>query len=323
MSAPKKILIGSLCLFALIGTVGYFKKNRENRKERMSSAEVVNHEEVSEASSQAGTYLQPVKDSLSEQNVDQVWRLFTTGRNKLPIVETLKYHSRVSWLKGRPAWITDYASHHATSRHFIARSLNGKEDYFTQKIATGDRFNVLRNDINLQFHLVVDLSRCKMWFYYYDQDANERVLLKTYQVGLGRFDQRAQSGLLTPKGQFTLGDKVATYKPGVMGYFQGSQVEMIQVFGTRWIPFQENSDTVDGDNPQGYGMHGVPWLPEESTGDYKECDEVIGQYASDGCIRLRQADIEELYAILITKPTTVSIVADFKDAQLPGVEVEK
>ena len=52
-----------------------------------------------------------------------------------------------------------------------------------------------------------------MWFYYHDLDANERVLLKTYKVGLGRFDLDTYSGLLTPKGRFVLGDKVATLNP--------------------------------------------------------------------------------------------------------------
>ena len=37
-----------------------------------------------------------------------------------------------------------------------------------------------------------------MWFFYIDNDTNERVLLKTYAVGLGRVDNTSPSGLLTP-----------------------------------------------------------------------------------------------------------------------------
>jgi lipoprotein-anchoring transpeptidase ErfK/SrfK len=48
---------------------------------------------------------------------------------------------------------------------------------------------------------------------------------------------------------------------------------------------------------------------------------VIGAYDSDGCIRLSSADIEELFSIVLTKPTFVEIVKDFHEAKLPGVEV--
>ena len=76
---------------------------------------------------------------------------FLKGVDKFPIVETITYTSRVPWLKGRPAWIADYASFHQTSRHFIARSLNGKEDYETQKVSPGDTFNVIKKDKSIVF----------------------------------------------------------------------------------------------------------------------------------------------------------------------------
>ena len=98
------------------------------------------------------------------------------------------------WLKGRPAWIADYAAYYNTSRHFIARSLNGKPDYFSQKVSQGSSFNVFRKDKNIQFFLLVDVSRCKMGFYYIDLDTNESILLKTYRVGLGRLDTSKASG---------------------------------------------------------------------------------------------------------------------------------
>ena len=72
-----------------------------------------------------------IKDTFPE--ADRMAQLFRTKGEKLPIVETVSYTSRVDWLKGRPAWIADYAAHFATSRHFIARSLNGKADYLRKK----------------------------------------------------------------------------------------------------------------------------------------------------------------------------------------------
>jgi len=71
--------------------------------------------------------------------------------SKNPAVETVSYSSRVPWIQGRPAWLADYASYYQTTRHFIARSLNHKSDYFSQKVAPGDRFNVLKRTATLLF----------------------------------------------------------------------------------------------------------------------------------------------------------------------------
>ena len=329
MSAPKEIFISSIVLFVFIGTVALFKKGHKEKAEDFHSksievqvvAEEIDIESTETVSKGEMTYLNPVQDELSENQKDIIWRLFTTGKDQLPIVKTISYRSRVPWLKDRPAWISDYASYYETSRHFIARSLNKKLDYLTQKVSTGNRFTVLNKDLNIHFYLVIDCSRCKMWFFYHDLDLDERVLLKTYKVGLGRFSPYEKSGLLTPHGTYVLGDKIATYKPGIQGYFQDKEVEMVQVFGTRWLPLQEVSE--EGDNPRGYGLHGVPWIIGQEDGEYREHEEAIGYYESDGCIRLRQPDIEELYAIVITKKTFVEIVSDFKDVKLPGVEIDK
>ncbi len=323
MSISKAIFIGSLSLFAVIGGLALMKKNKDKKidtPEVAATIENVTEEPAVAIEERSKQYLKPVQDEVADQEEDQVWRLFTTGRQKLPIVETIRYKARVSWLQGRPAWVTDYASYYSTSRHFIARSLNGKKDYYTQKIAPGDQFNILKKDVS--FYLVVDLSRCKMWFYGVDESSQERILLKTYKVGLGRFDQDSYSGLLTPKGKFSLGDKVAIYKPGMEGYFQETEVEMVRVFGTRWIPFSEEISG-EGDNPRGYGFHGAPWIYDVASETYKEDLSTIGGYDSDGCIRLAQNDIEELYSIIITKPTVVEIVSDFHDAEIPGELVEK
>ena len=97
---------------------------------------------------------------------------------------------------------------------------------------------------------------------------------------------------------------------------------MIQVVGTRWIPFSEEIDG-EGGHARGYGLHGAPWVYNEETDSYRESIETIGKYESDGCIRLSQEDIEEIFSIVITKPTILEIVADYKEAELPGTEVER
>lgn len=254
------------------------------------------------------------KSSAELPDADRIEELFNKEGPKLPYVETIAYKSRVAWQKGRPAWLSDYAVHYKTSRHFIARSLNGKSDYLRQDVAEGDRFNVFRQDKNISFYLIVDTSRCRMWLYSIDDDHQEALLLKTYAVGLGRLDPSKASGLLTPLGKFTLGSKIATYQPKATGYHNGKKVEMMTIFGTRWIPFEKEVEGCTAP-AKGFGIHGTPWVASGSdllTEDLSS----IGKYESDGCIRLATADMEELYAIIVTKPASIEIVRDFSESRL-------
>lgn len=251
-------------------------------------------------------------------SADRISELFNKKEPRLPIVETIVYKSRVPWQKGKAAWVSDYASHYKTSRHFIARGLNNAPDYEKQDVKEGDRFNVFRGDVNFDFYLVVDLLSSKLWMYYIDHDNNERVLLKTYRVGLGRVDPSTASGYLTPTGKYTLGNKVAVYRSGVKGIYQGEKIEMVRVFGTRWLPFGE--EIADATEPaRGLGIHGLP-LTSLPNGVINENLELLGKYESDGCIRMATKDVEELYSIIITRPTVVEIVKGFYKAKPPGFE---
>lgn len=352
MSAPKWIIIGSIALFSVIGISALFKKGDKGSvvsSEEMAKSSIVLPETpvVSIPVKRVEAIPAPVKEPKKAEkssvlltthttgssalprpsplakddfpNIDRIFQLFATTASRLPIVETITYTSSTSWLKGRPAWVSDYAVYFNTSRHFIARSLNGKTDYFSQKVSEGSRFNVFRKDKKFQFFLLVDVSRCKMGFYYVDLDTNERVLLKTYRVGLGRLDPSSPSGTLTPLGRYSLGDRVAIYKPGTMGFYLDQKVEMIRVFGTRWIPFDQEVERASSP-AKGYGLQGAPWAVD-SSGKLVENREPIGAYDSDGCIRLASEDIEELFAIILTKPTYIEIVKDFHEAKLPGIEV--
>lgn len=246
---------------------------------------------------------------------DRIEELFSTSGPKLPFIKTITYQSRVSWLRGRPAWIVDYASHYKTSRHFIARSLHGVPNYEKQDVSNGDRFNIFDPDVDLSFHLVVDISRCKMWLYAVDKTNKENTLLKVYNASLGRKDPSSPSGILTPLGTYTLGNTIAIYKPNAMDIHKGKKTEMIRIFGTRWIPF--GTEVKDTTAPaKGFGIHGVPWVNDASTGQLHEDLSSIGNYDSDGCVRFAAADIEEIYAIIVTKPSTIQIVADFSQAEV-------
>lgn len=322
MKLPKTLLYGSVALFGLIGIMSIFKdKNQDNKISEFSEPIVENTVQeilLDDKKDEVALESTNISSDKSLPEEDRINKLFALDTSKLPIVETITYSSRVPWLKGRPAWIADYASHYETSRHFIARSLNKKPDYFTQNVNLGDKFNVFKKDKNVSFYLLIDLSRAKMWFYALDNDS--RYLLKTYKVGLGRKDSNRSSGFLTPKGKFALGSKIAIYKPGTVGYFQDRKIEMIRVFGTRWIPFNEELSEECTETAKGFGIHGAPWITDSSTGQLIEDRSKIGKYESDGCIRLLSEDIEELFSIIITKPTVVELVDNFFDAKLPGVE---
>jgi len=313
LNFPKILLLGSVALFIVIGGAAGFKKFAG------SKPKVIEEKAAVKAVKTLTVSKPQIQETGDIPMVNRMDELFSTGDKKLPIVETLSYESSVPWLKGRPAWIGDYASYYATSRHFIARSLNGKADYFTQKVSPGKLFNVFKKDKNFQFYLLVDLSRCKMAFYYIDLDANERVLLKTYRIGVGK-KADTPSGSLTPVGRYQLGDKIAVYKPGIIGLLHDKEVEMIKVFGTRWLPFGKelSKETAPA---KGLGIHGAPWDFNKKSNRWVEARQAIGSFESDGCIRMTFEDMEELFSIVITKPTVVDIVQNFKEAHLPGVEV--
>ena len=304
MSLPKTIGILALALFGIIGMTKLFKSEKAEPSVMMSEpAPVVAVEE------QPAPVLVQAGEELPSAN--RMGEFFNTHHPKSPLVETVTYSAKVDWKPGKAAWVADYASHYHTSRHMIARSLNGKADYDSQQVSNGDRFNVFKEGIDLNFDLVVDLSRCKMWVYYTHE--GERTLVQTYDVGLGRSEEGRPSGSLTPMGVYTLGEKVAVYRPGKQGLYNKEPIEMLTVFGTRWIPFDEELEECTAP-AKGLGLHGCPWVKQGD--DWVEDISGIGGYTSDGCIRLKTEDIEELFAVIITHPTKIHLVDDFHNARL-------
>lgn len=249
---------------------------------------------------------------------DLITELFKPG-STLPFVETIKYKSRVSWKPGRAAWLIDYAFHYKTSLDFIARSINGAPNYTIPAIADGIEFNVLKLGNNFHFYLIADLSRHKMWFYYVDPSKESCMLLKTYKVCFGRISEDKKSGCLTPTGKYKLGSRVAVFKPKMMGMHKNKRVELVRVFGTRWIPFEKEIEGCS-EPAKGFGIHGTPWEEDPTTHVLASTNASIGKYESDGCIRLVQKDIEELYSIISTRDTFIEIVPDYSLTKLPYQE---
>ncbi|RKY21203.1 MAG: hypothetical protein DRQ55_05050 [Planctomycetota bacterium] len=106
------------------------------------------------------------------------------------------------------------------------------------------------------------------------------VPVAAYRIGLGKENR-------TPSGSFLIEDR----QENPDWYFQGRRIpfgDPRNVLGTRWLGFQ------DGPGVVGYGIHGTS-APESVGGD-----------ESMGCIRMRNADVEELFE-LVPRGTEVSI----------------
>ncbi len=122
------------------------------------------------------------------------------------------------------------------------------------------------------YSIVVDVSDNTLKLF------SDKELLKTYLVATGR------SGHPTPIGSFTIENKLENptwYKAGAVV----APDSPANILGTRWLGF----------SLAGYGIHGTT-LPE-----------TIGTAASEGCVRMYNKDVEELFAIVPTS-TTVKIV---------------
>lgn len=328
MTLPRIFLVVSLVLFGAIGLLAYAKKKPKAsepvaKKAQAIELDIASLQPKTESVVQAAVIEKTVEPVVATPqvpdlpDVDNVELLFQKN-SPLPIVQTVQYKSKVAWKNGRSAWLVDYAAHYKTHLHFIARCINGKADYNARPATEGQTFNVLSQNVNFYFHLLIDLSRCKMMLYAIMPDQNERVLLKTYNVGLGRPDSTKGSGYLTPIGKYSLGSRIAVYQPKMMGTYKGKRTEMITVFGTRWIPFEKELATCS-EPAKGFGIHGTPW---HLNGDGRLVDntESIGKYESDGCVRMRAQDVEEVFAIVSTRQAVVEIVGDISKVVLPGNE---
>ncbi len=136
-------------------------------------------------------------------------------------------------------------------------------------IRIGERLKILKGNISL----LVDKS-----------DFTLTVLLngyfiKQYSIGIGMYDK-------TPEEVFFVKDKLKNpvwYSPeGVYPYGNPKNV-----LGTRWMGFEEKEGLY------GYGIHG--------TTEPKS----IGKAMSNGCIRLKNEDVEELYDFVEIKTKVV------------------
>lgn len=341
--AMRNFLLACLFVFSLIVVKGMQKRNSQRKHaielhDKLPAGDLSSHSQTIELQ-ELSTRVNETDSRINEKNpvvhkwsqvhepfstdyelLDRVNGLFNPYGPHLPIVQSVRYTPYVDWLKDRPAWIVDYAAHYGTSKHFISRSLSRRTDYYYDRIAEGDRFNVLNPDLSFEFALVVSLYEGKMRFYYLDPTGSGYVLLKHYKVFLGDREPLSASGSKTPLGKYLLGNRIAVYKPGSFDFFRGVKTEMVRVFGSRWIPFDaEISGCTEA--AKGFGVHGIPWV-EGSDEQWSEDATQMGKYQSDGCIRMLKDDIEELFSIIVTRRTSVEIVKSFDHANELYKEIE-
>jgi lipoprotein-anchoring transpeptidase ErfK/SrfK len=123
------------------------------------------------------------------------------------------------------------------------------------------------------FTIIVDNTQCVLTVLLGDQ------VIKTYDVATGKNNS-------TPIGTFKIKDKLID----PVWYNKGTAVPAgspDNVLGTRWMGLTTEEP--------GYGIHGTT-APES-----------IGYQSTEGCVRMRNSDVEELYSI-IPVGTEVTII---------------
>jgi lipoprotein-anchoring transpeptidase ErfK/SrfK len=124
------------------------------------------------------------------------------------------------------------------------------------------------------FDVVVSLNRCTL------QLLQKGQVVKVYQVGVGTPETP------TPKGNFVIRNKL----PNPVWYSPNGQVppgSPDNLLGSRWLGFSGR-----------IGIHGTR----------KQDGHTIGTASSEGCVRLRNADVEELYDYLVENKSKVTVV---------------
>ncbi len=122
----------------------------------------------------------------------------------------------------------------------------------------------------------IDVSKTHFALILYDNGN----IFKVYRVGIGRQDR-------TPVGEFVIKNRIrepAWTPPGRRIPFGDPE----NVLGTRWLGLAPVGDT--DPTLQGYGIHGT-WEPD-----------TIGTAASQGCIRMKNEEVNELFDIIPYPP---------------------
>ncbi len=158
------------------------------------------------------------------------------------------------------------ASKYNTNYEFIVR-INNKH---RTSIRVGERLKILKGNVTV----LVDKSDYTLTLLL------DGHFIKQYPVGTGKSDK-------TPEGKFIVDNKLINpvwYSPDGLIYQFGDPKNIL---GTRWIGFEDKKGLY------GYGIHG--------TTD----PDTIGKEMLNGCIRLRNEDVDDLFDYVKAKMTVV------------------
>ena len=132
------------------------------------------------------------------------------------------------------------------------------------------------------FRIVIERSTCRLFL------LDGEGIFKVYKVGLGKEGR-------TTLGRYKIGNKEVDptwFKPGSEPIPSGDPRNEL---GTRWMPLVPEADNL----PNDLGIHGTI------------APDTIGKYASMGCPRLLNEEVEELYD-LVVRATPVLIVETYQ-----------
>lgn len=160
------------------------------------------------------------------------------------------------------------------------------------RLQAGQKIQVIKGPV----HARIDKSDYRMDLFVYDGDG-VRIYLKSYPVGLGEEDS-------TPVGMWRVkpGSKVGpdaangqgpSWRNPRTGKVYDSNDPDIPI-GEYWMALEGTDDNTRG--IEGYGIH--------ATNDPSS----IGRQASMGCVRMRDADVDEVFYTLFEGVSTVEIV---------------
>jgi len=147
-------------------------------------------------------------------------------------------------------------------------------------LSVGQRLKYTPKD----FFIIIERSTCNLYLF------DNRGLFKRYRVGLGK------PGHETTLGKYTIGNKQQDpvwHKPGFGPIPPGDPANEL---GSRWMPLVP----VEEGLPKDLGIHGTI------------APDTIGTFASKGCARMLNSDVEELYD-LVVRATPVEIVETIQD----------
>jgi LysM repeat protein len=144
--------------------------------------------------------------------------------------------------------------------------------------------NLLRPNQTLKytpkdFKILIERSSCRIFL------MDREGIFKIYYTGLGK------PGHDTTIGRYKVGNKEKNpvwHKPGATPIASGDPENEL---GTRWLPMVPEEEGL----PRDLGIHGT--IAPDS----------IGSYSSKGCPRMHNAEVEELYD-LVVRSTPVQVV---------------